>query len=162
LHLSRGAYYADFFVLPIVGLALAGGSLFRANLVQSLIWGIICLSGVVTWTLLEYVLHRYVLHHVPGFEQMHDAHHADPLASVGAPIWVTLPMLCLCGLLPLWWPVGFLQASGLTTGWCSAIFGTSLSIMRAIAGTLTTAPTSIAGSAATPNTTRPRMDGTSA
>ncbi|MFL5004620.1 MAG: sterol desaturase family protein [Microvirga sp.] len=116
MHLSRGAYYADFFVLPIVGLALAGGSLFRANLVQSLIWGIICLSGVVTWTLLEYVLHRYVLHHVPGFEQMHDAHHADPLASVGAPIWVTLPMLCLCGLLPLWWPVGFLQASGLTTG----------------------------------------------
>src|SRR4051812_5546147 len=59
---------------------------------------------------------RYVLHHVPGFEQMHDAHHADPLASVGAPIWVTLPMLCLGGLFLLWWPVGLLQASGLTTG----------------------------------------------
>src|SRR3954469_610150 len=44
LRLSRCGYLADFFVLPLVGLALAGGSLFRASLLQCLVWGMICLT----------------------------------------------------------------------------------------------------------------------
>ena len=85
MRLTTVGYYADF----AIGLALiawlagmevlAGGSLFHA-----IIWLNYVALGFAVWTLVEYGVHRLIYHHVPFFERMHDAHHAEPSAFIGA------------------------------------------------------------------------------
>ena len=62
-----------------------------------------CLAGVMVWTLLEYVIHRIVLHEVQFFAEMHYMHHDQPTGFVGTPTWLSLGMICCGALLPLWW-----------------------------------------------------------
>ena len=86
MRLTTVGYYADF----AIGLALiawlagmevlADGSLFHA-----IIWLNYVAMGFAVWTLVEYGVHRLIYHHVPFFERMHDAHHAEPNAFIGAP-----------------------------------------------------------------------------
>jgi sterol desaturase/sphingolipid hydroxylase (fatty acid hydroxylase superfamily) len=46
--------------------------------------------GLLSWTLSEYVLHRYVYHVWPSFLSVgHDLHHKQPKALIGVPWWLT-------------------------------------------------------------------------
>lgn len=65
--------------------------------------------GMFIWTLLEYLLHRFVLHGLPPFAAWHAEHHRRPLALICAPtllsgsligILVYLPSLALMGHWP--------------------------------------------------------------
>ena len=47
---------------------------------------------------------------------MHGAHHGAPLALIGTPIWVSVPVWTTIILLPAWALFGFNEASGLTIG----------------------------------------------
>jgi dihydroceramide fatty acyl 2-hydroxylase len=50
------------------------------------------LSGFATWSLAEYLIHRFVLHRRKGmFWPDHMLHHREPLAEVGVPFYVTVP-----------------------------------------------------------------------
>lgn len=44
------------------------------------------LAGLGAWTLLEYVLHRFVLHGVEPFRAWHLAHHRDPFQPIRVPL----------------------------------------------------------------------------
>ena len=44
------------------------------------------LAGLVAWTLLEYVLHRFVLHGVEPFRAWHLAHHRNPTQPIRVPL----------------------------------------------------------------------------
>ena len=113
---SKSTYYADFVVYPVVIVGLAGGGLGRATWQNCTEWLCVVVAGFVMWTLLEYVLHRSVLHKKTYFAPMHGEHHAAPLAYIGTPAWVSVFVLSACFLLPVWWWVGFNIADGLTVG----------------------------------------------
>jgi sterol desaturase/sphingolipid hydroxylase (fatty acid hydroxylase superfamily) len=46
--------------------------------------------GLLTWTIVEYGVHRFVLHSVEGVARLHEQHHATPGAYVGTPTWMSL------------------------------------------------------------------------
>lgn len=86
------------------------------------------LAGVLTWTLLEYLIHRFVAHHDHRVCQ----HHVDPLDYSVGPSWslITLYLLTpvvLCSVLGIMWAwvglvAGFAIYAGLHyamhhTGW---------------------------------------------
>ncbi len=50
--------------------------------------------GLLTWTFMEYVLHRYVYHEVHSFLSVgHDLHHQEPKELIGVPWYLTTAVL---------------------------------------------------------------------
>lgn len=68
------------------------------------------------WTLVEYVIHRFILHHVVYIRDMHDQHHRSPKELIDTPIWLSLSFMTAGVLLPSWWVFGFGIAGGFTVG----------------------------------------------
>ncbi len=55
--------------------------------------------GIGAWTLLEYVLHRWVLHVLDPFRGWHVQHHLHPDVPMRIPVWFSLTLLVpLAGL----------------------------------------------------------------
>lgn len=83
LESSRTAYRADFAVYG----AVVAGLGFALTTAPAPAWPLAAwvLLGVVSWSLLEYGLHRWVLHRVPPFRAMHEQHHRRPQARIGIP-----------------------------------------------------------------------------
>lgn len=44
------------------------------------------MAGLALWTLLEYLLHRFVLHGIGPFRRWHEQHHAQPDAPMRTPL----------------------------------------------------------------------------
>lgn len=61
-------YYVDFIVWPLIALAIL---LMDGPTVD---FGL----GILAWTLIEYGLHAWFLHHTPLGRRIHEAHHAHP------------------------------------------------------------------------------------
>lgn len=116
MRLSRLGYYADFLVYPFLVLALFAVASSRPAPHAWIEWVGASVAGIATWTLAEYIFHRFVLHDFPFFGRLHDAHHADPTGYVGTPTWLSAAAILFGILLPLWWGTNFDLASGLTTG----------------------------------------------
>ncbi len=115
MRLGRISYFADFFFYPAAIAALTVFSAQKLTLAQDFAWALAALGGLCLWTLLEYVLHRFVLHQLPVFRKMHAAHHADPENLVGTPTWVSAVLLGVATA-PLWQRLSWPDASGLTVG----------------------------------------------
>jgi sterol desaturase/sphingolipid hydroxylase (fatty acid hydroxylase superfamily) len=116
MQLSKRDYYAEIFVYPPLVLVLAVAawcgphSSFHPREPAEIF------MGVVIWTLIEYLIHRAVLHSVPLVKRMHDMHHVSPTAFVGTPTWVSLTGFAVGALLPLWWLTGLEAAGSVTAG----------------------------------------------
>lgn len=116
MRLGKVGYFLDFIVYPAIVMMLLAGVL-RSE--SPLSWEeslAACFAGIAGWTLLEYVIHRFVLHKVAYLAAMHDMHHADPGAFVGAPTWLSLGSICCGALLPLCWAIGYDLARSVTAG----------------------------------------------
>ena len=100
VQLSRWVYYADFVIYPLIVIGLTMGGLSMAERPSA--WLAACLAALAAWTLIEYLLHRYVFHHVPIIERMHDAHHQNPRALIGSPVWLSF-MIFAFGVFPTLW-----------------------------------------------------------
>jgi sterol desaturase/sphingolipid hydroxylase (fatty acid hydroxylase superfamily) len=113
--LSKFAYYCDFVVFPLLLLLLGSTLVWGSTPRQELFWLAGCCGGLTFYSLLEYGLHRFVLHHMLPFSRMHDLHHAQPTAFVGTPTWMTA---AFAGgvFLTLWAITSFYPACGLTFG----------------------------------------------
>lgn len=113
--LSSWGYYADFVVYPLLIVACAALSAHRAPAQAIEPWLASLVLGLLAWTALEYVLHRWVLHHMPPFNRLHALHHANPAALIGTPTWVSAPLF-----LALWAGLAFegsaAVAGGLSVG----------------------------------------------
>ena len=81
----------------------------------------ITFAALFVWTFVEYLLHRFVLHHVKWVKDQHDVHHHDQKALVGTPTWfsfmvfmafVTLPILLITSV-----PVSCAITAGLMLGY---------------------------------------------
>ena len=99
------SYYADFFICIAIVLALCAMNVVSAtesgSLVQVPIWFASALAGLVVWTFAEYAIHRFMSHRVPPFDRLHDAHHAEPEALIGAPPIIGILLILGVGSLPL-------------------------------------------------------------
>ncbi|HQZ01549.1 MAG TPA: sterol desaturase family protein [Thauera sp.] len=59
------------------------------------------LAGLAAWTLLEYVLHRVLMHHVEPFRTWHLAHHRNPAEPIRVPLVFSLVLVVAVIGLPL-------------------------------------------------------------
>jgi sterol desaturase/sphingolipid hydroxylase (fatty acid hydroxylase superfamily) len=100
--------------IVVIGLVAANTPHFTRHGAQE--WLTACITGMVLWTLLEYVLHRLALHWMPVFSPMHSQHHGTPLAYLATPSWISVSVWLGVIMVPLWWYVGFNVANGLTVG----------------------------------------------
>jgi sterol desaturase/sphingolipid hydroxylase (fatty acid hydroxylase superfamily) len=101
MRLSKVGYYAEFVIYPVLAVGLVATAAWRyperAGLLVATFVG-----GLALWTLVEYLLHRFVLHHVPYIKEMHDAHHDDQEALIGTPVWLSLVIFLVFVFAPLW------------------------------------------------------------
>lgn len=113
---SAIGYYADFLVYPLVLIALVAAANLSASPWNPLLWIVATLAGLFAWTLAEYIIHRFILHNVVYFRDLHDQHHATPTELIGTPIWMSFSILVVAVLLPAWWLLGVPYGSGFTFG----------------------------------------------
>ena len=99
--ISKFFYYGDFFAIPIaiailVYFAFAAGG-FQSSPDFAFALGI----GLVTWTLVEYGVHRFVYHHAPLISALHDSHHQSPEEFIGVPSFVSSGFLIVACYFPV-------------------------------------------------------------
>jgi sterol desaturase/sphingolipid hydroxylase (fatty acid hydroxylase superfamily) len=115
MHQTKGGYYADLYFYPIV----VGGFLFYGlsggGFALHPRWWVALVSGAILWTLVEYLLHRFVYHKVAGIRELHGMHHSHPNDFIGTPIWVSIVgFSALLGFLTIVWDIEI--ACGTTGG----------------------------------------------
>jgi sterol desaturase/sphingolipid hydroxylase (fatty acid hydroxylase superfamily) len=84
------------------------------------------LAGLCAWTLIEYAVHRFVLHHVPPFKRWHTEHHRRPRAAIGLPTVFSGALFAAFVFAPAWWLGGLLPARDLTLGVLAGYLGYAL------------------------------------
>jgi hypothetical protein len=118
---SSAAYRADLALYGLLSLSLAATlalgspSPSRPGLAA---WA---LAGLCTWTLMEYLLHRFVLHGLPPFSRWHAHHHDRPKALIALPTLLSAGLFALLAVAPAWlvwgpWPACALSF-GLVSGY---------------------------------------------
>ncbi|UXH76173.1 sterol desaturase family protein [Roseateles amylovorans] len=73
-------------------------------------------AGLLGWTLVEYGLHRFVLHGMAPFRHWHAAHHAMPTALIYTPTVLSAGLFALLVFLPVMHWGGVWPASAWTLG----------------------------------------------
>jgi sterol desaturase/sphingolipid hydroxylase (fatty acid hydroxylase superfamily) len=97
--------------VALVAVLLLGGPWPRALELAAL-----ALAGLGGWTLVEYVVHRFVLHGVPPFRGWHMQHHQRPHALLGTPTVVSIAAIGLLLFLPALLLGDLWRACALTLG----------------------------------------------
>jgi len=115
MRMSKVGYFAEFIVLPVFFVVLTALA-FRGPHPRLSIRLAAVVLGVLFWTPIEYLLHRFVFHHIPIIGEMHERHHRDPTALIGTPAWVSLSAGVVAALLPLWSILGFGLAAAVAIG----------------------------------------------
>ena len=112
---SKAGYYADFILFPLLIVGLGAREI---NSVHAIPYGwLFSLAlGLLTWTIVEYGVHRFVLHAIEAVARLHEQHHATPGAYVGTPTWISLLCFALGGFTPALILFGWEVASGATIG----------------------------------------------
>jgi sterol desaturase/sphingolipid hydroxylase (fatty acid hydroxylase superfamily) len=116
MQLGLIGYYSDFLVYPVAIVVLGAAGLLEAGENGALGWISTACACLGLWTLIEYLLHRFGLHHIPYVRDMHDRHHAEERASVGTPTWLSLGAHLLIAFFPVLLASNFATASAVTCG----------------------------------------------
>lgn len=121
IKMSPGMFYLDFVIYPVLILVCLLLTFTAAPPPPALLSAGVVLSGYVAWTLVEYGLHRLVLHHLPRLEAIHHAHHDAPKDLIGTPTVVSVAAFIGLGFAPAVALIGLRGASawmaGLLTGY---------------------------------------------
>ncbi len=123
---SLSEYRADFVVYGAAWLSLLAFLVLGAP--GPLRWSIAALSivGIVAWSLVEYVLHRFVLHGLRPFSDWHTAHHRHPTALICTPTVLSAALIALLVFLPALALASLWHACGLTFGMLSGYLAYTL------------------------------------
>ncbi len=120
LELSKASYFADFVVYPLAIVA-SGFLLCVAPRGERPHIAVAVLSGLIGWSLLEYALHRVILHGLEPLRSWHAEHHNRPHALIGTPTAVSATAIIVLIFVPallisdLWLGTGF--TLGVTAGY---------------------------------------------
>jgi cyclopropane-fatty-acyl-phospholipid synthase len=113
---SHTRYRVDFacYAAAITGLALS--LLLAAPSGRGRALGLWVVAGGGAWSLVEYLLHRHVLHALPPFRHWHALHHQRPTALIASPTVLSASLFALGAAAPAWWLLGPWPACALMTG----------------------------------------------
>ena len=112
---TKIGYYADLFFYPFVVGGLLLYDLKRRGFAFYSRWWFAFVCGAILWTLVEYLLHRFVYHKVAVIRELHGMHHSRPNDFIGAPIWVSIVSFSFfLSFLALLWDIEI--ACGTTSG----------------------------------------------
>ncbi len=113
---SRLAYRLDFALYGAGIAALALLLLIAAPRPDSLAIAACSLAGLVGWSALEYVIHRFVLHGLRPFSRWHAAHHRQPGELICSPTIFSASLIFALVFLPVLELAGSWRASAVTLG----------------------------------------------
>lgn len=100
---SKLAYFGDLVAYGMAVTAMAWWlALAGPAPIQPFLW-LTALLGLLAWSPVEYVVHRFVLHGLEPFRSWHAVHHQRPRALVGAPTLLTMSAFFGLVFVPLWW-----------------------------------------------------------
>jgi len=123
LERSRVAYRADLVLYGIAVPLLGAYLLLMAPQARPLEVAMLVLLGLLCWSLVEYLLHRFVLHGLWPFTVWHAAHHQRPRALICTPTWLSGSLIGLLVFLPALALLGAWRAQALTLGVLAGYFG---------------------------------------
>jgi cyclopropane-fatty-acyl-phospholipid synthase len=113
---SRKIYLADFWIYAVLIICLLSVLVMGG---YRTIWPTLALyyfSGLAIWTLIEYVMHRFILHGLKPFKQLHEMHHIRPRALMGTPTIATILSFACFVFLPTLLLANLWTACALTMG----------------------------------------------
>jgi sterol desaturase/sphingolipid hydroxylase (fatty acid hydroxylase superfamily) len=113
---SKAVYRADFAFYGAAILVLAVLLATGAPHAHWQKYACLAAAGVIGWSALEYVVHRFVLHGIQPFQGWHAEHHARPTALICAPTILTASLLGALLFLPVWSMMDLWSACALTLG----------------------------------------------
>ena len=123
---GRAAYAADFAFYALLISAMAALLVVDTSRGQ---WPLLCawsLLGVLLWTLMEYLLHRFLLHQVQPFRRWHLEHHERPGALIATPTTVTAVLFLILVFLPAQQALDLPCGTALTGGILIGFLGFSI------------------------------------
>lgn len=97
---GRAGYLADFILYAAASIALAFVLAVAAPYERQLELVTYAFSGILTWTLVEYLLHRFVLHGLQPFRNWHAEHHRRPRALDGTPTILSVVLIAALVFVP--------------------------------------------------------------
>ena len=113
---GKWAYRADFALYGAAVVLLASVLVLDAPHSQRFAIVGTALVGLLGWSAIEYVLHRFVLHGVQPFQGWHAAHHERPAALISAPTVLSASLILILVFVPAWLLTDGWSASALTLG----------------------------------------------
>ncbi len=110
------AYRADFALYACAAAFLLALLLFRSPHGQWLQTCVLVLAGLAGWTVVEYGLHRFILHGLEPFRSWHALHHQRPAALILTPTVFSAALIVVLVFLPSSLLGTVWQACALTCG----------------------------------------------
>ncbi len=113
---GKVSYWADF---AIYGAAVAILALTVSAFAPRQQWpSLVSLAmlGAAGWTLIEYAVHRFVLHGLEPFRSWHADHHDRPMALMATPTLLSAAMIAALVFLPAFLAAGLWRALASTLG----------------------------------------------
>lgn len=120
---SQAAYRADF---VLYGAAIVGLPAFLMLAQPLRAWpelAALALLGLLAWSLIEYAMHRFILHGMPPFDRWHAQHHARPSARIASPTILSAGLIFGLVFLPALALTDLWNACALTLGLLIGYFG---------------------------------------
>jgi len=118
---SQWAYRADFALYAAASILMAAYLAVESPSGQNKTLIAMAGSGLISWPLIEYGLHRYVLHGIRPFSTWHAAHHQRPHALICTPTILSAALIAMLVFMPamllsnVWLAMAF--TVGLLTGY---------------------------------------------
>lgn len=97
---GSAAYGADFALYAAAVATLSALLLAASPSGRGLAIGASVFAGLLGWTLIEYGLHRFVLHGIAPFRRWHEQHHARPTALICTPTLLSGSLIGIFVFLP--------------------------------------------------------------
>ncbi|MGB6450997.1 MAG: sterol desaturase family protein [Steroidobacteraceae bacterium] len=113
---SPAAYRADFISYGTAVAGLSAVLIVRSPRARALELAAFVVAGLAVWTVIEYVMHRFVMHGLDPIRRWHAQHHRHTTALIGAPTLLTATAVFLVVFLPAVAATDVWRGSALTLG----------------------------------------------
>jgi sterol desaturase/sphingolipid hydroxylase (fatty acid hydroxylase superfamily) len=119
---GKSGYRADFILYGLAATALGSFLAFEGPRARWPETASFTLLGLAGWTLVEYGLHRFVLHGLQPFRRWHAEHHRRPQALIGTPTILSAALIAALVFMPALLLGDLWRACALTFGLMTGYF----------------------------------------
>lgn len=121
MKMNKIGYFSEFLLFPPLVLIATFFAFRDPGRPPLVTWMIVFCAGLAGWTLVEYLLHRLLFHHVPILARLHERHHNSPEDLIGTPAWasalIALTAVATPAVAMLGFDLGTAATAGMVTGY---------------------------------------------